>query len=261
MRRLGIAALTLVFVAGCSNHRGPTRNRTIERQWSDASIQKIDLSGINGRVVLEPSPDATIHMTAQMELGASLPAADDEKLIKIRQEGSTLFIEDEGGPQQSGFLSFLKHDSVKIDFTLKVPMNLALELQTVNGSIRVEGVGSQLQVTSVNGKIEARSPAHEIEAETVNGSVRIEYMSEFRGGKFNTVNGSINVSVPANTSIDADVNQLNGSFQSNIPVIVEGDSVKSADGGVNRFPLDVSTVNGSVTLTQRTAAQATTAVQ
>ena len=254
MRRLGIATMTLVLAAGCSNHRGPTRTRTVERQWSDVSIQKIDVSGINGRVVVEPSDDNTIRMTAQMEVGSGLPASEDEKLIKIRKEGNTLIIEDEGGPESDGFLSFLRHDSVKVDFTLKVPASLVLELQTVNGNIRVDGVGSELDVTSVNGKIEVRSPAHEIEAETVNGSVKAEYMTEFRGGKFNTVNGSISVSVPANTSIDADVDQLNGSFQSNIPVIVEGDSVKTAAGGTNRFPLDVSTVNGSVTLTQREGA-------
>lgn len=259
MRRLGSPSLSLglmmLLAAACSNQPGPTRSRTFERQWTDASISKLDLSGVNGRIVLEPSADSTIRMTATMEIGTRLPANEDERLLDIRKEGSTLVIRDPGGPEDGGFFDFFDRDSVKTDFTVQVPSNLILELQTVNGRIRVDGVGSELQVTSVNGKIDVRSPADEIEAETVNGTIRVEYLSAFRGGKFKTVNGSVHVSVPPEASIDADVDQLNGSFQSNIPVIVDGDNVKTADTGSERFPLEVSTVNGSVTLTQRKSEQ------
>lgn len=259
MRRLGSRnlslGLTFMLAAACSNQPGPTRTRTFERQWTDASIAKLDLSGVNGRIVVEPSTDSTIRMTAMMEIGTGLPANEDERLLDIRKEGSTLVIRDPGGPADEGFFDFFDRDSVKTDFIVQVPSNLILELQTVNGRIRVDGVGSELQVTSVNGKIDVRSPAQQIEAETVNGTVRVEYLTAFRGGKFKTVNGSVHVSVPADASIDADVDQLNGSFQSNIPVIVDGDNVQTADTGGERFPLEVSTVNGSVTLTQRKIAQ------
>lgn len=256
MRQLGIALLAITLAAGCGGRAAgkAKRTKTFDQQWQTASIQKLELSGINGKIVIHPASDGLITMKAHAEIGGGVPTRDDSKLISITQKGGTLIVRDEGGVDDDrGFFSFFDDAWAKIDFVMYVPVQMQLELETVNGSIVVNGVGSALEASSVNGRIEARSPAEKITAETVNGSVQVEYLSVFRGGEFSTVNGSIRLTVPPDSAIDADVDQLNGSFSSNVPVIVDGDEVRTGSPeGTTLYPLEVSTVNGSVSLTQRT---------
>jgi hypothetical protein len=255
MRQLGMVLLAVTVAAGCGGRATgkAKRVRTFDQQWQAASIEKLDLSGINGKIVVEPSAGDVITMRARAEIGGGIPSKDDSKLIRIEQNGSTLVIRDEGGVDgDDSIFSFLDDEWAKVDFVMQVPARMQLELETVNGAISVHGVGSVLDASSVNGRIEARSPAEKIAAETVNGSVQIEYMTAFRGGEFSTVNGSIRLTVPPNSAIDADVDQLNGSFSSNVPVIIDGDEVRTdSSPGTTLYPLEVSTVNGSVSLTQR----------
>ena len=168
--------------------------------------------------------------------------------IVVKNEGGTLSIREKG--HRSGRI--FGRASRQIDFAITIPAQLDLEAKTVNGRVLVEGVSGPMELSSVNGRIELSTPGAQVSATTVNGSIRAEFRNRFLGAKLSSVNGSIGVEVPRDASLDLDIHQVNGSFRTDLPVVVEssgrGGSHGSLHGG--QYPLEINTVNGSVRLRQ-----------
>ena len=122
-------------------------------------------------------------------------------------------------------------------------------MTTANGRVEITGVRGDHKLRSVNGRIEVSTPDAKLDATTVNGRIIAKFTSEFRGARLRTVNGSVRVMVPPHSAISADVDTVNGSFNSNIPVNVSTDRTASSGAG-HEYPLDVTTVNGSVTVSE-----------
>ena len=118
---------------------------------------------------------------------------------------------------------------------------MTLDLDTTNGRIETFGVRGEQELGSVNGRIEVDTPDATVRARTVNGRIEARFRETFHSAELKTVNGSVKVFVPVDTKVAADVDQVNGSFNSRLPVVVNS---RDAEGA----PLRVTTVNGSVTL-------------
>jgi DUF4097 and DUF4098 domain-containing protein YvlB len=70
---------------------------------------------------------------------------------------------------------------------------------------------------------------------------------------FNTVNGSIEVELPAGVSTDVSAATVNGSMSSDFPLTIQGKfSMKNMHGTIGNGGrgLDLNTVNGSIELKQ-----------
>jgi DUF4097 and DUF4098 domain-containing protein YvlB len=104
----------------------------------------------------------------------------------------------------------------------------------------------------VNGKIDVTTSGTAL-AETVNGSIRASLGSVAWDGarKFTTVNGSIEVELPAGINTYLAASTVNGHICSDFPITVRRRHTnRRARGtlGTGGRALKVSTVNGSITL-------------
>jgi DUF4097 and DUF4098 domain-containing protein YvlB len=91
------------------------------------------------------------------------------------------------------------------------------------------------------------------DASTVNGSVIVTMgrMNTQEGATFKTVNGEIQLNLPAVVDVNLRAETLNGSVRSDFPITVQGSmSPRRLRGTIgNGGPeLQVSTVNGGITL-------------
>jgi DUF4097 and DUF4098 domain-containing protein YvlB len=224
------------MLAGCvSPLEAPYR---VDRTWPADAIERIEVKSVNSAVEVTASNDDVISLEA-LVYGRQGSSADE--VIDISVSRGVLTIRQR--EKRRRFSIGARHKSGRI--ALVVPERVSAKLSTVNGRIVVDGVGGKLAVTTVNGSIEVTTPAAQLEARTVNGRVRARFTEGFSGGKFKTVNGSVNVTVPHNSAVELDLHQVNGSFRSNIPVTVNSGSPATAGG---KRPLEIRTVNGSVTL-------------
>jgi len=239
-----------LLAAGC---HGTRRERVrIERQWPAADVTVIDLEGVNGSVNVRTGT-GDVSMVAEVSSHGRRGKRRAEQILETELSDGILSITERSSGRRWGFF-WGRH--AEITYDLIVPAATRLSLQTVNGRIDVEGVTGALELETVNGAIEVVTPGADLEAQAVNGSIRVTFQEKFEGASLKTVNGSVHVVVPSGSSIDYDIHQVNGNFQTDLPIrTVSGFGVREVSDSVNGgdYPLRVTTVNGSITLREQRA--------
>lgn len=106
-----------------------------------------------------------------------------------------------------------------VDFTLKVPFDLNVNLSTVNdGIITVDNVSGDLHVNNVNAEISIINAKGTTYAHTVNGDVSVNYLSNPPGqSSYYTINGNIRVSYQPDLSADLQFKSMQGDFYTDFP--------------------------------------------
>jgi len=112
------------------------------------------------------------------------------------------------------------------DLTIEVPANTNLQLRTINGSaIDVTGVNGDLEIENSNGSINLTNVSGSVVAHTLNGGVTVS-MDRITGNKpmsFTSMNGKVDVTLPADTKARLRLKSDNGSIFSDFDVKLEPD--------------------------------------
>jgi len=249
-----LALVTIFLAAGCGVVGGPERELTVERKWPAAEIEKLAVSEVNGTVSVNAAEGGEITLVAKVR-GRGLepkPELENQGLFETARVGDTLQI----GRQQQRKFKFLRFgkDDVRVDYTLRVPATVSLDLNTVNGRIATRGVDGETELTTVNGMIDVETAGtSELYAQTVNGRVRAKFLRSFQGAKFRTVNGGVEAILPGDASFAVDLAQVNGDFEAGFPLSIHSNpGSRRVSGEVNggRYDLKIVTVNGDVELTK-----------
>ncbi len=146
---------------------------------------------------------------------------------------------------------------VQVQFTVLVPAGVSLNVQNVNGDIHAGGLNSDIQATTVNGQV-TLSTSGAGQAATVNGSIVGSFGSTDWSGRhaFSTVNGSVDVTIPAASNVVVQASTVHGTVSSDFPLGVQNSSGfvcgvgGSANGTIGNGggTISLSSVNGSVHL-------------
>ena len=133
-----------------------------------------------------------------------------------------------------------------------VPVDTSLNLKTNNGEIRVDGVHGEIDVSDLNGSIALNNVSGTVVAHSLNGSVTV-VMDRVDPGKpisFSTLNGTIDVTLPAdlkaNVKLKADRGDIYSDFDIKLDTNRQPITQKNntPDG---RFRVQVDrTVNGTI---------------
>lgn len=247
-RAAAASLLALAVLTSCSDEN--TRRVAVERSWPAAGVRRLGVHGINGRIEVDAGVAERIEMHASVRLPRGSREKADE-LIRSSMQGPTLQVGAKHARRRSAMIPFLHPRIPTVDYRFRVPASMMVDLNTVNGRIEIKRLEGSSRAESVNGNIEIATPSGQVSAQTVNGRIRTTFTEAFRGARLETVNGSITIAVPKDASIDCDIVQVNGSFHSEIPVAVNsGSARRSTNASINggRYPLDVTTVNGSIRL-------------
>jgi DUF4097 and DUF4098 domain-containing protein YvlB len=254
-------ALTVIVAAGgCDvaegrKHRGSNADRaTITRNWPAAGIQQVKVFEVSGSITVEAVPGNEISLLA---------SAKGDLEVKKGQPNDGLFItEIEGDTLRIGRKEEKRHgwnvhffwdsDDVEINYVLKLPASIALDVSTVNGKINTRGTEGETEASTVNGSIDIETTGmHELQATTVNGRVRAKFTHGFDGARFKTVNGSVEASLPQNASFTVNLSQVNGDFEASFPLSIHSNpGSRRVSGEINggEHELKIVTVNGDVEL-------------
>lgn len=146
----------------------------------------------------------------------------------------------------------VEDNDVTVDFTVHVPAGVTLDAHTVNGDIDVADLESNVDAGTVNGSIDITTSGW-ARASTVNGSITaVMGRADWPGGaEFETVNGNIRLTLPADVSADLSASTVNGGMETDFPVTVRGRwgprRINGTLGNGGR-DLRLKTVNGGITL-------------
>ena len=241
-----LSAMLLVSGCGAVMERHTTQ---IDRRWPAASIHHIEVREIDGGINIEAGSESEISMEATVRSRiAPKKGQDNQGYFNTEVNGDTLVI---GRRQEHrGFHFFSFGNDTRIDYELRVPASVALDLHTINGRIATHGVDGEMRAVTVNGRVNIETPgSSEVEAHTINGRIEAHFEKSFQGATLKTVNGSVTAALPLSASFVGDFSQVNGDIEAAFPLNIHSHpGSRRVSGEVNggRFELRITTVNGDI---------------
>ncbi len=244
-----LAALPgILLISGCGMVM-ERRTAHIERHWPAAAIHHIEVMEIDGAINIEAGSDSEITMSANVRSRLA-PRNEQENQGYFRTEvsGDTLIIGRRN--QRRGFRFFSFGNDTRVDYDLRVPASVALDLKTVNGRIATRGVDGETRAVTVNGRVNIETPgSSEVDARTINGRIEARFIKSFQGATLKTVNGGVTAALPLSASFSGDFSQVNGDIEAAFPLNIHSHpGSRRVSGEVNggRYELRITTVNGDI---------------
>jgi hypothetical protein len=263
--RLVLASLVLALSAPALVAQQESA-RDFRWEGAVAAGQWVKLQNINGDVEVMPASGNQVEVTA---IKRNSRGDTDDVRIEVKRYGANdenvficaIWCEatcDENGYHSPRRRNRDRHDDdhTEVEFTVRVPRGVNVNVGTVNGSVDVRGATGEVNASSVNGGVDAISDGGPVSASTVNGSIRASMRSLGRGDlEFSTVNGSIIVELPEALDADLRMTTVNGSLSSrDFPLTVTGrfnPQNMRATIGKGGTRLSFTTVNGNVEIRKR----------
>lgn len=245
--------------SGCA---GWQASATRTEQYSAAvPSELIAVEGRNGSITVEGGDFGEVFVDAQLKAyGVSEEAAEamlDEVLVKLVESEGTLRVFAEYPPGFRG----------SVGFVVKTPPGVAVDVNTGNGGVGVNGILRSVKAKTSNGRVEVKNAVGPVDVRTSNGSVEIStaeptsVVAETSNGRIifgGALRGEGNVLKTSNGSIElrlaGDATEI--SYKTSNGVVTfsgeraerEGSQVFGGDGETIASQLSARTSNGSITV-------------
>ena len=151
---------------------------------------------------------------------------------------------------------------MRIEWTVKVPKGLTVDLRTINGGVRIDGLSGEIHAKTTNGGVKGQNIIPEtIEASSVNGGIEFELgapLDSTDSIDISTVNGGVALSMPSESKATITARCVNGGVRVNDLDIKRDEETheferkRRLNGTLNGggAKVNVSTTNGGVRLSR-----------
>ncbi|MEP4533475.1 MAG: DUF4097 family beta strand repeat-containing protein [Cyclobacteriaceae bacterium] len=111
----------------------------------------------------------------------------------------------------------------RMNLEIKVPINADLELHTVHGFIEVSNVNGTMEINGVNGGMSLTNISGSVLANTVNGDVSVTFktLAKEVPMSFVTLNGDVDVTLPASVKATAKLRSDQGEIYTDFDMAME----------------------------------------
>jgi hypothetical protein len=228
---------------------------TWTRTYTVADKGRFELINVNGRITAEPATDGKVTVEGRRTAKGSTDEAAKENLAKmeIREEVSGDRVRVESRPPRLSGLA-----GHEIEWTIRVPKGVVVDLRTVNGGVRIDGLSGEVHAKTTNGGVKGSNvSAGILEATSVNGGIEFELSGTLDANAsidLETVNGGVEVSLPASLKATISARAVNGGVRVNdldvqrTEEATSFDSKRRLEGTLNGggAKITISTTNGGV---------------
>ena len=197
------------------------REETVEYTLDFTPGKKLSVHARNGGITLKIWERDQVFVRAIKKAEASSGEEAEEMLettaIEIKERDSGIEIRTQ---RPDNKWKIFKNWNISVNYTITVPKNVRLDLETVNGSISIPSTTGNVKSETVNGSIKINGTRGAIDVETVNGKINL---TEIIGGvKAETVNGSIEIAIAEQIQDDIRAETVNGRLQLSLPSDFQG---------------------------------------
>lgn len=228
----GAVALTLGY---------SVRGETVKKRWNEefdlgeggSLVVRNDV----GTIRVSPSPDRLVHVEVAAGVGGRQAAQAAAELgLRIDRTERSVRIQRDKGWRDFGLWDrlFARRAAIELDYQIRVPAGLVLDLHTANGDVIVEGVEGRMELGTANGNIVTQGAAGVVSGTTVNGRIDVELRRADAGARmsFETINGGIRTRLPRDLCAALDARSQNGSVRVDFPVRMTGAVYRNGVVGV-----------------------------
>jgi heme/copper-type cytochrome/quinol oxidase subunit 2 len=179
----------------------------------------------NGRITITGWDQNEVEVSAVKHGGS--PAELEAVKVQVDAGASRVAIHTRHPDGERGFRwswtrPWIRDQSHEVDYTIKVPQHARLaDIDSVNGRIEIAGVGGDIKASTVNGQTRVTDAAGSLKLGTVNGRITAEFVRLAAGqeASFNSVNGAIEVTLPADADASVSASTVNGAITSDFPAL------------------------------------------
>jgi len=261
MRRLGLAVLTLVLLAGSS--------------WADEWSRTYNISGKADLKVETTDASITVDTWDKNTIEAHVTTRN----YKIGEGGITIEDRQAGDavalilrfPHEHFGVSF--HGNRSVEISIHMPKQGQVKLHTGDGSIHVSNLKGNMELDSGDGSLEVEGVDGALHAHTGDGHIRadgrfdgleiktgdgrVDTRAEAgstlgeNGWEVDTGDGSVTLAIPSNLAANVELQSGDGHINLEIPLTVEGrlkDNHLQGKMNGGGQPLRVHTGDGSISL-------------
>lgn len=258
-------ALTGLTVALCAlAYAQDTGNRVVIPPRNGERPRVVEANVLHGTI--------TVRTGSGNEIVAELPGARPRRDDRVPPGMHRLDM-----PWRNGIAVDESGDTVHIslgpgaesdDLLLTVPVNTSLKVRSTHGAVTVTGVHGEIDAASIHGDVTLNNVGGTVLANTVHGSIKVtmDRVDQAKPLSFSTLNGSIDVTLPADTRMNLKLKADRGDIWSDFDVKLSGGGAftnpgsrtgprrvltdRTLRGTINGGGVDASfyTVNGRITI-------------
>jgi DUF4097 and DUF4098 domain-containing protein YvlB len=231
---LAVIGLTLaVCAAGSAQDYSGDRIVVPARNASHARVVTCNL--LNGAITVkthtgdEVIVEGSEHHSREEYHGGMHRIGESSRGLEVVEDGDTVAVHNQNG-NGAVFLT--------------VPVNTSLKLHTLSGGIDVDGVHGEVDVHTLNGHLTLTDISGTVTADSQNGPIKVT-MDSLTSNKplaFSTLNGVIDVTLPADVKADLTVKTNHGAVYSDFEVTL---GATHALNDRNRIRID-NTIRGTI---------------
>jgi hypothetical protein len=199
---------------------------TWSRTYKLADKGRFELINVNGRITAEGTDGSEVVVEGRKTAKARSDESAKELLAKleIREEVGESTVRVESRPPRLSGLS-----SHEIEWTVKVPKGIVVDVRTTNGGVRLNNLSNEIHAKTTNGGVhgEGLDPTS-IEATTVNGGIELDLTTPLDASDtidIEAVNGGVSLMITPDSKASIEARCVNGG------VHVEGLDIKRPDDG------------------------------
>lgn len=247
------AAMIVTGLSGCSLLRKRVeKTEKVQYKLSAENKTKLSLDDSNGDIKITKTSDSgrVVIIDAVKSYDVRYDEQDkplDMVKINIDSTGNELKITTEI-ERNNGL--FKRHKGGKVDYNIKVPAGMNVEIDNVNGDITLISINGDIDIETVNSAINLAYCTGSIKIDGVNGGVNCNIDST-KGINIELVNGIVKLGGLKNTSADVNASTVNGRVKfKNLQFTNMVSEKRSLSGmlGKGGNTISVNTVNGAITL-------------
>lgn len=258
--------LAIAFVSACDGQdSGPVQVRENAFVWGSpaAAGDRIVLRDFAGDIVVTPSADDTVRVTAKLEWRRGDP--DKDMHFQGSRSGTDMLIcaiWGDGKCTVDDYTANFKGRSgagVKAHFTVQAPAGVKVFVSNMSGDVTVQA-SAPVEATTMDGDVLVVTAVGPVKGETMNGSVDVRMSSLAAGADSvvaKTINGDAFIYLPALDDARVDLGVMNGSVASAFAssgAPSERTKKLQFTAGAGTRPIVAYSLNGDVALRQLDAA-------
>src|SRR5271163_2677667 len=239
----------------CGDDEGNTRNhswwghqeRVCELRTTTIKLggQHLAVKSENGGIEVSGEDRSDVVIEARVSAWANSEADARNILKQVSIETSGDSIRDNGPHFHLGSSGY------GVNYRLRVPRKLGVDLKSENGGIDIAHLEGQIRFDTTNGGVDLNDLAGDVHGSTVNGGLDIALTGKSWSGQglnAETTNGGVSLKIPSGYSAHLETGTVNGGISVNFPITIQGDiknrlSTNLGSGGPT---IHAETTNGGV---------------
>lgn len=247
------AAMIVTGLSGCSLLRKRVdKTEKVELRLSADNKTKISIDDSNGDIKVTRSNDSSRVIVINAVKSFEVRYDEQDKpldMVKINIDSAGNEVKVTTEIERNNGL-FKRHKGGKVDYNIKVPAGMNVEIDNVNGDITLINIDGNINIETVNSAINLANCTGKIKVEGVNGGVHGNFDST-KGVNIDMVNGIVKLGGLKNINADVSASTTNGRVKfKNLQFLNMVSEKRSLSGmlGKGGNSISISTVNGTITL-------------